>query len=278
MTIQQQIEAPTPNGRSVATAQSIQVPTAPISDALALLQTIERAALNPEVDVEKMDRLWNMYERIQSQRAAQEYSHAMCDAQREMEPIRANCDNSSTKSRYADYSALDRAIRPIYTKYGFSLSFNTGDNAPDGCIMMLCDVSHRNGSVKSFRLPMPSDGMGAKGNAVMTRTHATASAVSYGKRNLAGMIFNLSIDKDDDGNAAGNTRPPASPKFVTREQAEELMQLADEAQADKVAFCRQGNANSFFEILAVDYEPAKNMLLTRRTAIQAKAKTAAGRK
>jgi hypothetical protein len=271
MSIHQQIEAPTPNGQSMTSAQPIQLPQAPapVSDALALLQTIERAALNPEVDVEKMDRLWNMYERIQGQRSAQEFAAAMCDAQSDMEPIRANCDNKSTQSRYADYSALDRAIRPIYTKHGFSLSFNTGDNASEGYIMMLCDVSHRNGFVKSFRLPMPADGMGAKGNAVMTRTHATGSAVSYGKRNLAGMIFNLSIDKDDDGNAAGATRA-ATPKFVTKDQAEELLRLADEAQADKVAFCRQGNANSFFEILAVDYAGAKNLLLKRKAAIQAK--------
>lgn len=264
MSIQQQIEAPTPNGRAMASAQPIHLPQAPApgSDALALLQTIERAALNPEVDVEKMDRLWNMYERIQAQRSAQEFAAAMCDAQCDMEPIRANCDNKSTQSRYADYSALDRAIRPIYTKHGFSLSFNTGDNAPEGYIMMLCDVSHRNGFVKSFRLPMPSDGMGAKGNAVMTRTHATGSAVSYGKRNLAGMIFNLSINKDDDGNAAGASRVSA-PKFITTQQAEELLRIADEVKADKIKFCRIGGVNSFNEILAEHYQSAKNMLLAK---------------
>src|SRR5262245_41093248 len=41
------------------------------------------------------------------------------------------------------------------------------------------------------------------GGDVMSRTHATASACSYGMRYLATMIFNLSIDRDDDGNAAG---------------------------------------------------------------------------
>lgn len=276
MTIQAQIEAP--NGRNVATAtvQPIQVPTAPMSDSASLLQVIERAAMNPEADIDKMDRLWAMYERIEGKRAEQAFANAMCDAQTEMEPIRANCDNSQTHSKYASYAALDRAIRPIYTKHGFALSFNTADGAPEGHIRLICDVSHRSGHVKPYRLDVPSDGKGAKGGDVMTKTHATGAALSYGERYLAGMIFNLAINKDKDGNAP--KAAPAEPKFVTKTQAEELLKLADEAQADKIEFCRKGGANSFFEILAADYEPAKNMLLTRKSAIQAKARNAAGRK
>jgi hypothetical protein len=49
----------------------------------------------------------------------------------------------------------------------------------------------------------------------MTRTHATGSALTYGKRYLLIAMFNLSIadDADDDGNAAGGRRPyrPTAP-------------------------------------------------------------------
>jgi hypothetical protein len=51
---------------------------------------------------------------------------------------------------------------------------------------------------------MPADGKGARGNDVMTKTHATGAAITYGKRYLLGMIFNLAVTRDDDGNGAGN--------------------------------------------------------------------------
>jgi hypothetical protein len=48
---------------------------------------------------------------------------------------------------------------------------------------------------------LPVDGKGAQGKDVMTKTHATGAGVSYGKRYLAGMIFNLAFTEDDnDGN------------------------------------------------------------------------------
>src|SRR5262245_59359649 len=55
------------------------------------------------------------------------------------------------------------------------------------------------------------------GGDVMSRTHATASVISYGMRYLAVMIFNLSIDRDDDGNAAGGK--PKSAAQARRENA-----------------------------------------------------------
>jgi hypothetical protein len=49
---------------------------------------------------------------------------------------------------------------------------------------------------------MPADGKGAKGGDVMTKTHATGAAMSYGMRYLLKMIFNVAIGEDDkDGNA-----------------------------------------------------------------------------
>jgi hypothetical protein len=48
---------------------------------------------------------------------------------------------------------------------------------------------------------MPSDGKGAKGGDVMTKTHATGAAESYGMRYLLKMIFNIAIgEEDNDGN------------------------------------------------------------------------------
>ena len=70
-------------------------------------------------------------------------------------------------------------------------------------------LSHERGYKRTFHIDMPADGKGAQGRDVMTRTHATGSAVSYGRRYLLLMIFNIAVGgEDDDGNAAGKRDNP----------------------------------------------------------------------
>ena len=173
-----------------------------VENVTPVLSMIERASRDPAVDIDKMERLILMQERMQAKSAQVEFDNAMADAQEAMKPIRANLENKQTSSEYADYAALDRAIRPIYSKHGFSLSFTTGDGAPDNCVRVVCTVAHRSGHRERPHLDMPADGKGARGGDVMTRTHATGAAITYGKRYLLGMIFNLAVTRDDDGNGA----------------------------------------------------------------------------
>ena len=76
---------------------------------------------------------------------------------------------------------------------------------------------------------MPADGKGAKGGDVMTKTHATGSATSYGMRYLLKMIFNVAVgtEKDDDGNAASNTKPT---ERITAKQLADLNALLQKTE------------------------------------------------
>jgi hypothetical protein len=112
---------------------------------------------------------------------------------------------------------LDRAVRPIYTKHGFGLSFNTDEAPGPEQARIVCDVCHVGGHTRRYHVDMPVDGKGARGGDVMTKTHAMGSGISYGMRYLLRMIFNLAIDQDDDGNAAGGrvkTAPAAEERRV----------------------------------------------------------------
>ena len=80
-----------------------------------------------EFDPDKIDKLLVMWERTKQSAAEAEFNDAMAAAQSEMDPIRKDSDNPQTRSRYASYAAMDRAVRPTYTKHGFCLSFNTED-------------------------------------------------------------------------------------------------------------------------------------------------------
>ena len=187
------------------------------ADQSPLLNAIIRAASDPAIDIEKMERLLAMHERMVAREAERSFNDAMSLAQEQLGPVARDADNPQTKSKYATYVALDRAIRPVYTKHGFSLSFDTGDATKPEDIRVLCYTGHRDGHSRTYHVDMPADGKGAKGGDVMTKTHATGAAMSYGQRYLLKLIFNIAVGEDRDGN---RVRPvsgepsPAAAKWI----------------------------------------------------------------
>lgn len=176
-----------------------QLPAAPVSN---MLEIISRAASDPNVDIEKLERLMALKERMDAKQAEIDFNAAMSRIQAETRRIAADGSNRQTNSKYATYAALDRVLRPIYTREGLSLSFGT-ETAPEGMVGMVCYVSHEHGHTREYRAQVPSDGKGAKGGDVMTKTHAFGSGTSYGMRYLLKMIFNVAIgEDDDDGNGS----------------------------------------------------------------------------
>jgi hypothetical protein len=195
------------------------------SETATILSIVARAASDPNIDIDKMERLMQMQERAVARQAEQAFNVALNRAQARMGRVQANRTNPQTRSDYADYAALDRVLRPIYTEGGFSLSFDTGAGAPDGHIRVLCHVSHAEGHTRTYQADMPVDGKGAKGNDVMTKTHATGSGMSYGMRYLLKMIFNVAIgETDDDGNAAGQASKgrPTDGVWASLDQATQI--------------------------------------------------------
>jgi hypothetical protein len=187
-------------------ASALQV-AQPASDFMAIF---ERFASNPGASVETFERLAALWERNEANIAKAAFNAAMSAAQNEMRPVAADASNPQTKSRYASYEALDKALRPIYTKHGFGLSFDTGETTLTDHVRLLCYATHAGGHDRTYHIDMPSDGKGAKGGDVMTKTHATGSAVSYGMRYLLKMIFNVAVgEDDDDGNRAGRQQASA---------------------------------------------------------------------
>lgn len=178
--------------------------TMPASDpALAM---IERFASDPNFDVTKLQALMDMREREMKRVSEQAFNQAMSLAQSEMSAVAPDQHNTQTNSEYASYAALDKMARPIYTKHGFGLSFDTQESKLSEHVVVVCYVSHRDGFSRTYRADMPADGKGAKGGDVMTKTHATGSAFSYAQRYLLRLIFNLAVGQDDDGNQAGATQ------------------------------------------------------------------------
>ncbi len=235
-----------------------------LQPATNMLEVIERAAMNPDVDVDKMRALLDMKMQIDAKDAEMIFNRALNKCQSEIGRVAANKENKQTHSQYADYAALDRVVRPVYTKYGFSLSFNTGESAAE-VVKVICYVSHEDGHTRTYSVDMPADGKGAKGGDVMTKTHAAGSAMQYGQRYLLKLIFNVAIGQDDDGNGAG-----AKAATITEEQAATMQALAEEVGANKEGFfkylstkCKK-EITAYTDIPAMSYESAIKALEGQR--------------
>jgi hypothetical protein len=200
---------------------------AQMNEGATLLQVIQNAAQNPQADIEKMERLMAMYERVEAKRAESEFSASLSKVQSELRQVATDANNPQTRSRYATYSALDKAVRPVYTAHGFSLSFDTGSDAPQDTVRVVCYVGHAGGHSRTYHVDMPADGKGAKGGDVMTKTHAVGAGMSYGMRYLLKMIFNIAIGEDDDDGNGGI--PPVHSAWL-----EKIAAIADDVEAENV--------------------------------------------
>jgi len=169
------------------------------SNATSLLQAITGAASNPQTDIEKIERLFKMHQQMVAQEAEAAFNAAMARAQAKIVPVANNAANTQTNSRYAKLAAINKAITPIYTAEGLSISFNSGD-AAQGLMRTIAIVSHAQGHSRQYHLDLPPDDVGAKGTVNKTQVHALGSTSSYARRYLVCMIFNVTTEDDNDGN------------------------------------------------------------------------------
>lgn len=186
-------------------------------------------ALNQGADIDKLERLIALNDRMVAREAELAFSAAMARVQSQIRRVAHDSNNPQTRSKYASLAAIDREIRPVYGAEGFALSFDTAE-APEGMVRLVCFVSHTAGHTRSYHIDMPADGKGAKGNEVMTRTHATGSALTYGRRYLTCNIFNVAVGEDDDGNGG--------PSFYETETGVQELEECRSLQALQETFTR----------------------------------------
>lgn len=187
-------------------------PTQQIVSTSAMLQVIERAAANPEIDVEKMERLLAMQERIFTKNAEMQFNDSMKTVQAEVPRILR--DAKGENSKYTRLETIIEAIAPVYTRHGFALSFGTDASPLEKHYRITCDVSHVGGHMKHYFADVPADLVGMKGTPNKTPTHAFGSTMSYGRRYLTLLIFNLALVNEDDDGVAGGEGPFLSEAHV----------------------------------------------------------------
>lgn len=173
--------------------------------------SVLESAVNKGMDADALTKLVDLQERIAKNEAEQAYNQAMRSAQGEMPKIIKRKKNKQTDSMYADLGDINEQITPIYTKWGFSLSFTEGEAKRNEDVRIICRCSHKKGHTRESFTDLPIDNVGIKGTPNKTQVHGIGSTISYGQRYLIKLLFNLALDEeDDDGQAAGKTEYEAN--------------------------------------------------------------------
>lgn len=130
------------------------------------------------------------------------FNAALKRIQRQLKSIPKRGWNAQTQSKFATAEDIDNEIQRLLDAENMTLSFVPAEAKNPESVLIIGTLALGAYS-RQYPLEMPADGKGAKGGGVMTRTHATGSAITYGKRYLKNMIFDLRFkEKDDDGNGA----------------------------------------------------------------------------
>jgi hypothetical protein len=168
--------------------------TASIAVADPQASMFERLVRDPSVDVDKLERLMAMHERMQAIGARAEFYADFAQMQGELPTVmeRGRTNNGA----YARHEDIVEAVRPALKRHGFILTFRT--KFEDKSVRVIGVLAHRSGHAEETEFVSQPDTSGNK-NAIQ----ALGSAQSYGQRYTARALLNIaSSDSDDDGRSA----------------------------------------------------------------------------
>lgn len=177
---------------------------------------MELASSNSDFDIEKFGKMLEFQERFEANEARKVYASDFAAVQSKIEAVVKAKFNPQTKSNYAGLDGVIEMAKPVYTKQGFSIIYYEGETGVAENIRVCADVLHKAGHKETYHYDVPLGGVGIQGKVNMTKIHAKATSVTYGRRYLLCMIWNIPT-QDDDGNGAGNKKPTI-PKPSEQEQ------------------------------------------------------------
>lgn len=238
-------------------------PIAVASEAAAIISMIERAARDPNVDIAKMERLFEMQERAEARRAKAAYAAALALMQPKLPTVerkgRIIITDKNDRQKviqstpYALWEDTNEAIRPILAEHQFALTFRTG-SSPDGKITVTGLLSHAAGHSEETTITLMHDSSGSKNS-----VQAVGSSISYGKRYTAGLLLNLtSRGEDDDGKAAGTG------ETLSDDQINKLRAALEFVGGNEKRFLEHIKMESFEDILASKFDDCLRIINARR--------------
>lgn len=178
------------------------------NDSPLVMTAIEHLALNPDIDVSKLQPLLDFQERILNKKIYSEYCVAFTNMQAELPEIDQKGAiefKGKVQSRYAKFEDINEAVKPILKKHGFAISFRTKQT--DDKIITKAVLTHISGHSETTEILLAPDNSGSKNS-----VQAVGSAISYGKRYAMSDLLNITTRGLDDD--ATQSDPVATPHQI----------------------------------------------------------------
>lgn len=212
-------------------------------------------AMNPECDVDKLEKLMALYERDEARKSKVAFSKDFAEMQSELPTVAKNKTvsfkkdgngNPITAYKHATLEDIVDVVRPVLQTFGFAASFsvNTIDK-----VSVTCTLMHKEGHSIETTITLASDQSGGKNG-----VQAIGSSVSYGKRYTLASLLNIATRDDDDAQAAEQK----DSRVITAGQSKTLeakfSQLTDERQDSFIAWLQDRfKVDSIPEVRASDF-------------------------
>ena len=202
--VRSEIAEPEPS----ALARPSQPPAPPAGDVTAMF---ERLARDPSVDVEKLERLIAMQERIMryNAKAAFDADFAVMQSAIPIIDEHGRIEVKGTlRSTYAPLEDIHKVIKPICAQFGFAVRHRTEwPEDRKGIIRIVGILSHRQGHSEESIFEAPMDKSDYR-----TDIQSMGSTVSYGRRYTTMDLLNIATAKaDNDGQRRQVEPAPEAP-------------------------------------------------------------------
>ena len=198
----------------------------------AMTSFIERAAVDPNVDIDKFERLIALQNSENERRAKIAFDTAMSNMQGALPAIQKMGKivvQGTVRSTYAKFEHINEAVKPHLRDNGFSISFRS--NFDNSMLLITGILSHKSGHREENTMRLPFDVSGSKNN-----VQAIGSSVSYGQRYVLCMLLNISTSDDNDGGPANlktSERPLTQAMINTLKNAMKMANISEEVMCKK---------------------------------------------
>lgn len=212
-----------------------------------LLGMLGQLATSPNFNAEAFKMVVDLVREEKAATAKAEFRADFAAFQSEMPPIPkgGKGHNGKPHERLED---IFETTKPLRAKYGFSLNHEIKQGP--STITIVAILGHRGGHEAVAEMALPLDASGSK-NAVQ----AHGSTTTYGKRYTAMAVLGLaaSDEADDDGKAAGNKKPDASP-LIAEDECKALKALLAKANLDEQIIFESFNVNALSELTKAQHD------------------------
>jgi hypothetical protein len=238
------------------------VAKAALSPSQQFLASLLDLASNPDVSAEKLQVVAAAHQRVTAEEAAQAFNAAMTTAQNAMPAVVRDTVNDATMSKYARLETISDAIDPIIHAHGFALTFGTADSVLEEHYRVTCTVRHAAGHSETYFADVPADADAYEGDDKKIAVHAFGSSMTYGRRYLKCMIFDIVLkDEDNDGNPHSAAGP-----LITSQEVETLVSLMTAAGANRDRLLKVLRVESFSDLPQARFDEARALILAKRRA------------